>query len=156
MRYLIVMFFLLVATSCTRTKVVGETAHIKIEELGLSFLSRIDTGASNTSIHAVELKVIDGDDNPKKNKGKKISFTTETVKGEKKTITAVIDDVALVTNSQGQEYRYEVKMTLNWKEVSKKVTVNLRDRSKMTYKLLIGRSWLADDILVDVSKKATE
>ena len=28
--------------------------------------------------------------------------------------------------------------------------VNLRDRSAMTYKLLIGRNWLSEDYLVDV------
>lgn len=157
MRQFIIMLSLLVAVSSCGTfnkKVVGETAWIEAEEVGFTYLSRIDTGAANTSIHAVDLEIKDPAENKKDNKGKEVTFTTMTADGKSKRITSVIDDVAKVTNSQGTEYRYEVKLTLNWKGVSKKVTVNLRDRSKMTYKLLIGRTWLADDILVDVSKKA--
>ena len=157
MRQTIIFLFLLISLCSCKTndkKIVGETAWIEAEEVGLSYLSRIDTGAANTSIHAIDLNIENPAEDKKQNKGKKISFTTLTADGKKERITTVIDDVVKVTNSQGTEYRYEVKLTLKWQGVSKKVTVNLRDRSKMTYKLLIGRSWLKDDILVDVSKKA--
>jgi hypothetical protein len=43
-------------------------------------------------------------------------------------------------------------MELAWKGVSKKVEVNLRNREKMTYKLLIGRNWLENDFIVDVER----
>ena len=155
MRYLLAFAIAIFFTSCHMDKkIIGETAWIEVEETGFTYLSRIDTGAANTSIHAIDLEIEDEAKEKKHNKGKKISFTTYKEDGKKKRVHGIVDDVVRVVNSQGAEYRYEVKMTLNWNGVSKKVRVNLRDRSKMTYKLLIGRSWLENDILVDVSKEA--
>ena len=71
-------------------------------------------------------------------------------------MTAVIVKVSTVKNSQGTEQRYVIELPLSWKHVKKNVQVNLRDRSKMTYKLLIGRNFLSHDFLVDVDKKAPE
>jgi hypothetical protein len=52
------------------------------------------------------------------------------------------------------EKRYIIELVVSWKNVNKTVEVNLRDRSRMNYKLLIGRNWLSGDFLVDVDLKA--
>ncbi len=39
-----------------------------------------------------------------------------------------------------------------WNGKNKSIPVNLRDRSELEYKLLIGRNWLEGDYLVDVTK----
>ena len=44
-------------------------------------------------------------------------------------------------------------MDLIWNGKSHAIPVNLRDRKKLEYKLLIGRNWLDGKYLVDVSKK---
>jgi hypothetical protein len=43
-----------------------------------------------------------------------------------------------------------VWLTLAAGGVRKPILVNLRDRSAMKHKLLVGRDWLARDFLVDV------
>lgn len=133
--------------------VVGETARIVVKEAGLEYVARIDTGARTTSIHAADLVINQAGKEAKDNIGKKVSFATRNNKGQRQVMEATIVDVATVSNAQGQEDRYEVELTLNWQGRNKKVRVNLRDRARMTYKLLIGRNWLANDYLVDVDLK---
>ncbi|SFZ98230.1 Protein of unknown function DUF785 [hydrothermal vent metagenome] len=151
------------ATAVTRTK-IGQHAYVKVNELNTSYLSRIDTGARITSLHALNIKLLDNNGNVinvtedtnseiknksyKDNIGKLISFDTINEKGEKTHYKTKVKDVALVKNAQGREYRYVIDLTLTFKGNSKHVNVNLRDRSKMEYKLLIGRNWLHNDFYV--------
>jgi hypothetical protein len=133
-------------------KVIGETAVITVAEAKMDFVSRIDTGATVTSIHVVDLQIENESKDKEKNVGKLVTFVTENKQGKRATIKLPISDVAKVKNSQGLEYRYVVKMHLNWAGQPRLVEVNLRDRSAMTYKLLIGRNWLANHYVVDVTK----
>lgn len=153
---IIVTLFLVSCDSLSTKKKIGETAYINVDNIGIDYLTRIDTGAKITSIHAINVKVKDEKKDKKDNIGKMVTFDTINHAKVKKSHTTKIIDVAKVSNSQGTEYRYEVEMNLSWKGVAKKVKVNLRDRSKMTYKLLIGRNWLMDDYIVDVNMKAEE
>ncbi len=158
--------------------IVGQTASIRIDELGINYLARIDTGATVTSINAFNIKVIQPakeefikykknyqpketkiDDRKiknhdyKKNIGKKISFDTLNEKGKFISVKSEVVDVQTVRNAQGTEYRYVVLFTLDYKGISKKYRINLRDRRHMTYKLLIGRNWLSQHFLVNVDKE---
>ena len=135
---------------------IGETAWVEVGTIPFAYLARIDTGAQSTSIHAVNLEVTGGSAVPDENVGKTVSFQTVNRDGITEQLAAVIVRVSTVKNSQGTEQRYVVELPLSWKHVKKNVQVNLRDRSKMTYKLLIGRNFLTHDFLVDVDKKAPE
>ena len=136
-------------SGCSK-KIIGETAAISVTDADLLFLARIDTGARVTSIHALDMQVENGSTNKQQNIGKTVTFYTENEQGIRKKISTPIIDVAKVRNAQGVEYRYVVSLNLNWHGVDKAGEVNLRDRSVMTYKLLIGRNWLQNDFLVDV------
>ncbi len=129
---------------------VGETAVITVAEAGLPYLARIDTGARVTSLHAFDLQIEDVDPDPRNNIGKTLRFSTENERGERVLMRSQISGVARVRNAQGVEYRYEVLLTMQRRGKLKPVTVNLRDRSAMTYKLLMGRNWLRGDYVVDV------
>ena len=59
--------------------------------------------------------------------------------------------VYTVRNSGGVKERVFVSMTLNHQGRSKQVCVNLNDRSGLTYPMLLGRNWLEDEYMVDVS-----
>jgi hypothetical protein len=48
--------------------------------------------------------------------------------------------------------RPRVTLELELGGVAKRVRVSLRDRSRMDYKLLVGRDFLAGDFLVDVDR----
>jgi hypothetical protein len=157
---------------------VGETAAISLPEMGLTYLSRIDTGARTTSLHAKDI-VVDGssaenvdqqvndeglsskgnvsddsteDVDKKSHIGRNIQFRTMNELNQQATYSAKVVDVSSVRNAQGVEDRYVVELDLEWQGLNKRVKVNLRDRSAMTYKLLIGRNWLAGDVLVDVAQ----
>ncbi len=133
------------------TKVtVGATEIIHVVEVDLDFLTRIDTGARTTSIHALDIKIEDPAPKKKDNIGKKISLTLINGKDEKKRLQTTIVDALQVRNAQGVEVRYMIPLTLRWHGIDKTINVNLRDRSAMTYKLLIGRDWLSKDFIVDV------
>ena len=142
----------LAAEECTKCAyadtaplIIGENALLNVEEIGLKYRSRIDTGARTTSIHAINLKIEDEAKEKDQNISKKITFTTASDAAEKE-VTSEIIDVMKVSNSQGTEHRYIVELTITWNDVSKKVNVNLRDRGHMTYPLLIGRNWLNSSV----------
>lgn len=157
---------------------VGETAAISLPEMGLTYLSRIDTGARITSLHAKDI-IVDGLDDEgveqditgeelssqdsqfddsievvdkKSHIGRNIQFRTINELNQQATYSAKVVDVSSVRNAQGVEERYVVELDLEWQGLNKRVEVNLRDRSAMTYKLLVGRNWLAGDVLVDVAQ----
>lgn len=134
--------------------VIGSTAKMFVAHADLAYVARIDTGALNTSLHAVDLKIEGGSaKNMKENIGKMLSFTTENAAGQSQRIKAKIVKTTTVSNSQGTETRYMVELDVGFKGKERKVIVNLRDRSHMDYKLLIGRNWLKGRYVVDVSDK---
>lgn len=136
---------------CMDKKIIGQECWVHIEELGLDFLARVDTGATSTSIHATDFMIIDGTEDPRENLGKIINFLTLSTGGEYKRMEAEIVKVQTVLSAQGKEKRYMVWLTLTANGITKKILVNLRDRSGMKYKILMGRDWLARDFLVDVN-----
>lgn len=134
--------------------IIGETAWIRVGGVSFPYLARIDTGARVTSIHATDVNITGGSEEPEKNIGRKITFTSVNREGKSQQLTGIIKRISSVRNSQGIEQRYVIELALSWKNVNKTVEVNLRDRSRMNYKLLIGRNWLSGDFLVDVDLKA--
>ena len=155
--FLIYISVLKFVTSCNKNelsnkKIIGQTAIINIDDDNFSCLSRVDTGATSTSIHAVNIRIEGGVEKHQENIGKQITFDIINDMDIKKTITKKIVDVDVIRNSQGKEPRYCVKMKIGWHGFYKEIEVNLRDRSKMEYKVLIGRRFLSNDFLVDVTK----
>lgn len=147
------------AKSVKDKSVVGQVETIKVHGLDLDYLARIDTGAATTSIHAKDIKVIGEDsesDRMRDHLGHTVEFTSINEKGEEAKYRGKIVKVSKIRNAQGVERRYAVKMDLGWNGQHKEVAVNLRDRSKLEYKLLIGRNWLSGDYLVDVDKSDSD
>lgn len=126
--------------------VVGQTATIGIGGTSLSLLARVDTGARTTSIHAESIEI----------RGQAVRFQLKDENGQRVVMERPIVKKANVRNAVGQEERVFVELTLDFNGHSKPLLVNLRDRSRMTYRLLLGRNWLDGDYLVDVSRKPDE
>ena len=136
-------------------QVVGETVLIDLPEISMPILARVDSGASLSSIHAVGISINGGSNNPKENIGKIVRFVTVNGKGESRRFSTKIVKVSKIRNAQGVEYRYVVEMDVLWRGKMKRIAMNLRDRSQLQYKLLMGRNWLQGDYLIDVDSAET-
>lgn len=130
---------------------IGPTEILSVKQAGIEYHARIDTGAVETSLHAVDMHVINGVKDKKKNVGKTVEFNTVNGEGEKVALSAVIVETSRIRNSQGEEVRYMVELEVGYKGQERKIKVNLRDRSRMSYKLLIGRNWLVNHYVVNVA-----
>jgi hypothetical protein len=84
--------------------------------------------------------------------GKQVNFTIINEKGDQWRMSRRISSVTKVRNSQGVEYRYNVPLRIGWNDINKTVDVNLRDRSRMTYKLLVGRDWMKREVVIDLEQ----
>jgi hypothetical protein len=130
----------------TAKRVIGQTVQVEISEAGLEFLGRVDTGAASTSVHAESVKV----------EGDIASFVLVNRKGGRVSMRAPIVKTAMVHNPEGGEKRIYVDLTICYQGLAKRVRANLNDRSGLTYAVLLGRNWLQDDFLVDVSREPVQ
>lgn len=138
-------------------RVVGPVALIQVSETGPSMLARVDTGAQSCSLHVEEIEVPDEEENMRKNIGKEARFrVVDPVSDESEWLTGKIAKTVIIQNAEKRERRYKVWITLRHGDFEKRVSVNLNDRTGMDYPMLIGRNFLRDDYLVDVSLPAEE
>lgn len=133
--------------------VLGGTAVITEVNSGVEFTARVDTGAAVSSIHVQPEDVVIEDESPQpdENITKRVLLKLENDEGEKAWVETRIEDYVEVRNAERAEHRYRVKLPLQCGEVQKYAMVNLNDRSKMTFRLLLGRDFLRDDFVVDVA-----
>lgn len=133
--------------------VIGGTAVIKEVTTGVEFTARVDTGAAVSSIHVEpkDVVIVDESPQPTENIDKTVRLKIDNGEGEKAWIETQIEDYVEVRNAETAEHRYRVRLPLQCGDVLKFAVVNLNDRSNMTYKLLLGRDFLRNDFLVDVT-----
>jgi hypothetical protein len=135
--------------------ILGPVEIFRVEDVELDFAGRIDTGAEASAIHATDLEL----DTPVELEaaaGRIVEFTLENEDGQRRRLSRVVADAVQVRTTHGTETRLRVPLYLSHRGVRKSVLVSLRDRDPMTYKLLVGRDWLGDDFLIDVSREAPE
>ena len=137
-------------------RIAGATEVVQVSEAGLDFIARVDSGSTNTSLHALDLQIEGEAESPGANVGKQIHFRTVNGQGEMRQLDGRIAGVFRVRNAQGTEIRYAVPLHLVWKGSHRRVLVNLRDRSEMDYKLLVGRDWIHGNVLIDVERNVEE
>jgi hypothetical protein len=135
---------------------LGEIETLRIVECDLTFKARIDTGATSTSVNTIDIEIEDAEKRKHDNKGKPIQFVVSNENGEECELSAKVERITKIRNPAGLSYRYNVDLTLDWRGIQKKIEVNLKNRNKLDYKLLIGRDFLAHDFLVDVSRNWEE
>lgn len=107
--------------------IIGPVEKIKIagEKKQLSYESRVDTGATNSSIDAkivADLKL------------------------------GPVLSVKKVRNAHGESLRPVVEAEIVLKKKKLKAIFTVADRTRMKYKVLIGRNILKEGFLIDVTK----
>lgn len=131
--------------------IVGAVEWAKIQPAGLWIESRIDTGADTTSIHAEDIQLLEKD-------GKRyVRFVLiDAATGSAHQQELRLRRRVLIKQSGGaDERRYVVRMWVILGEIRSKIDVNLSDRTDFEYPLLIGRNFLMDNMIVDVSRHHT-
>ena len=131
--------------------IVGAVEWARIEPANLWIESRIDTGADTTSIHAEDIQLLEKD-------GKRyVSFVLiDALTGSRHPQELRLRRRVLIKqNGSPDQRRYVVRMWVTVGETRSRIDVNLTDRSNFDYPLLIGRNFLVDTMIVDVSRHHT-
>ena len=127
---------------------VGAVEKIRLSKEQVTLDARIDTGAENSSIGAFNIKRFERD-------GKKwVRFTIIDSDSAPVYEYPIYDKVKIKQGESLTERRIEIRMdVLIGGKKFKRQIFNLADRSYLEYQLLIGRSFLIDIAVVDVSRK---
>ena len=131
--------------------ILGQAEWVYVSTVKENFKGRIDTGATTSSINAVDIKNFERD-------GKKwVRFNLTHVEGEKaEMIEAKIVRIAKITQSSQPGKNTErpvVELHVRIGDVTHLTEFTLTNRVHMEYPVLIGRTFLQDVALVDVSKE---
>lgn len=112
--------------------------------------AKIDTGADNSSINAVNPELY------KKHGREWVKFSIQNDHGRELIVdTPVTKRTQVKTKSGGIQPRVVIELDICLASIKKSVPVNLIDRSHFKYQVLIGRSFLSPEFLVDSGKKYT-
>jgi len=129
-------------------KIIGRLEHVDFPELGINgFNAKIDTGAYTSSLHCSEILV-------EKDKVKFIVLDDEHPSFEGKWFCLPIEKYTVVKSSNGyKEERVVVKTTILLLGEEFDVFLTLTNRKDMKYPVLLGRKFLKDKYIVNVSLK---
>jgi hypothetical protein len=114
--------------------------------------AKIDTGADNSSLHAEHIKIYDQDGT------QRVHFTVANRNGDSAEFDLPLERVADIrVKRAGAEpiQRPVVNMQVCIGNSLKAVPVNLANRGHFKYRMLIGRSYLKDEYLVNAGKQYT-
>ncbi len=131
--------------------IIGGKEHVEVDETGLVVIARVDTGAKTSSLSAEDVVEFERD-------GKSwVRFKFDP--GEKRpavTIEKPVERrVRIRQHLDDYQRRYVVEVRLRLGELEEIIEVSLSDRSDFEYPILIGRNFLTDNAVVDVSKQFT-
>ena len=139
-----------------QVRLIGATTVVTEVSTGTSLPARVDTGATSCSIHCLAMEIKDPADDPRDNIGKPVRFLVKKNDGEDMWVESKIVDHVTIRTSEKDDERYKVRLRLRWEDVEKKVVATLNDRQNMKYPMLLGRNFLRDDFLVNVSLDTKE
>lgn len=129
--------------------VIGAVEWATLEPPGLRLEARIDTGTETTSIHAENVRQLEKD-------GKRyVQFElVDPASGEIHPVDAEL--VRRINVKKGEsliERRYVVRLWVAMGEERSLIEVSLSNRPDFEYPLVIGRNFLTDVAIVDVSQR---
>lgn len=129
--------------------IIGWRETVSIPGWGVNTLvAKVDTGARTSSIHVTNLKHLRGDD---------ISFDVVLRRRKPVRLQSVTTALVRMTNvksSNGHiQERIVVRERIHIGNVDKVVDLTLSVRDKMSCRMLLGRTALGDDFLINVDEK---
>ncbi|MCX8012090.1 MAG: RimK/LysX family protein, partial [Desulfobacterota bacterium] len=146
-------------SSSSSKVIVGWLERVYLPREGFALKGKMDTGAKNSSIHAMEIEYLP---NNSKVNSPRVRFKVIDIKKEYRIIEAELLGKAKIKRPKPSgeskvtidlETRPMVELEICLAGITKRIPVNLTNRAGMNYPLILGRSALEGDFIVDVSKK---
>jgi len=130
---------------------LGWIENVRIFPGEIELSAKLDTGADHCSLHASNIEYFNqGDD-------RYVRFTIRNRQGDEATLERKVHRYASIRRVEGgQHHRPVIQLFLCLGNRLMKVDVNLADRSQLAYPMLIGRSFLAGNIVVNSAKTYSE
>ena len=151
--FLVVACFTSLTTSgaSQEKEMVGWLEKVRICPENLIIHAKLDTGARNSSLNAPHVNLF-------KRKGETwVRFDVTDREGKTATLKRKVHRITKIKqHDRPPDLRPVVRLSICLGDTFKVVEVNLRDRSDFNYQMLIGRSFLKDDFVVDASAKFTK
>ncbi len=129
--------------------ILGQKEWVHIEGLDVNVVARIDTGATTSSVSAIDVVAFERD-------GKKwVKFKLAHDGKESKELELPVVSTKFIRQSNSDETyeRYVVEGWIKVGDLKVKTPFTLADRTHMDYGLLLGRSFFRDVAIVDVSRE---
>ena len=122
-------------------QIVGWEEWVGLPGLGLpSLVSKTDTGATTSALHAFNIQPFGSEARPK------VRFGINPIEDNNQFAiycSANVSDVRMITSSNGiSELRYVIETDIVIGDVKKKIEITLTNRENMKYKMILGRSAL--------------
>jgi len=133
--------------------ILGQEEWIWFDQLQTNFKSRVDTGATTSSLNATDIVKFerDGRDWVKFNLSHKDDNEVFPIEAP------VVRTVKIrQTNATKALERYVVSIPVELGSIKTETEFTLADRSRMTFPILLGRTFLKDIAVVDVAKEYTQ
>ncbi len=131
---------------------LGALEHVTLDAIQNTFVARIDTGATTSSLNAIDMQEFERNGQ----KWVKFHLSDDTIaKEEQQWIeTPILRHVRIrQSTSDNAERRPVVELWIKIGDVHEKNQFTLADRSQMDHPILLGREFIQDIALVDVSKE---
>lgn len=131
--------------------VIGQLEYVNLIPPGIQLKARIDTGAQTSSLNALDLTEFERDGKPY------VRFNIIDPKTGKpvELIRQVRKHARIKEHDNEPQRRPVVKMRVILGSIDQRVSFTLIDRSNFRHQVLIGRNFLRDFAVVDVSKRYT-
>lgn len=128
--------------------IIGELEMVKIEPSDLALEARVDTGAETSSIHAENIKLIERDEK------RYVQFDLTDQEGNLHPVERRLKRRVLIKkHNKENERRFVVKLWVTLGNTRERIEFTLTDRDNFDYPVLLGRNFLTDIAIVDVSRK---
>ncbi|MBO6572093.1 hypothetical protein GYB29_04985 [bacterium] len=136
----------------TNKEIIGRLEIVDLPKWDIKEIeAKIDTGAYSSSLHCHNIKEYE------KNGAKWVKFNLldpEHPSYNERLFSLPVSDIREVKSSNGQtELRVFVKTKIIFFNKEHDIELSLTNRSEMKYPILVGRKFLKNKFLVDVSKK---
>ena len=138
--------------SSTQKIVLGEIEHVTIDAINQAFDARIDTGAATSSLNAIDIEEFER--NGKNWVRFHLSDGVTELSDENWIELPVLRFVKIrQSTSESVERRAVVELWVKVGKIHEKAQFTLADRSQMSHPILLGREFIRDIALVDISRQ---